>query len=339
MGDIKKPFLKKIPGEIPPQPKKANQGYIENLASKKKVEIEELLDRQNKLLANNFIAKLPDKGKKILDFKEKLEKELEHRNEIESAATLLSRLNIATEGKAAMAELEWTGKYEEKPENKAEHNVELDSDEEEDPLKIIAQPTGSGTHKKKIIHLPPEETSIKPEDLELIESFKKDPMELEHVKYIVNKVENPSTTNTREKFKPYKTTKSNVHDPNKEMQIEEKLRKNKHYELDAAHTPANIYGAAKMLDLHESLKLEKEQKIKLQQIQAKHAAERLKQHLGNTQLKIGDLPQDIGSYRSINCDNSDGESSSEEEEYDEVHDDEGDDRQGTVSFVVDTLET
>ena len=52
---------------------------------------------------------------------------------------MLSRLNIATEGKAAMNELEWTGKYTEAPKEKGEKIVELDSDDEEDPLKILAQ--------------------------------------------------------------------------------------------------------------------------------------------------------------------------------------------------------
>ena len=49
----------------------------------------------------------------------------------------MSRLNIATEGKAAMSALEWTGRYEENlMGNKI---VELDSDDEEDPLRILAQ--------------------------------------------------------------------------------------------------------------------------------------------------------------------------------------------------------
>lgn len=70
-------------------------------------------------------------------------KELEHRNEIEKAANLLSRLNIASEGKVAMSKLEWTGKYNKNDKNNGDTTkvVELDSDEEEDPLKILAQVT------------------------------------------------------------------------------------------------------------------------------------------------------------------------------------------------------
>lgn len=83
----------------------------------------------------NFVSKLPDKGEKIRNFRDKIFKELENKNEVEKAANLLSRLNIAYEGKAAMTKLEWTGKYE----NEASEVVELDSDDEEDPLKILAQ--------------------------------------------------------------------------------------------------------------------------------------------------------------------------------------------------------
>lgn len=87
--------------------------------------------------SRNIISKLPDKGKKIIDLKEKIEAELRKRDEIECTAKLLSRLNIATEGKAAMSELEWTGKY--NPNESTQKIALLDSDDEEDPLKILAQ--------------------------------------------------------------------------------------------------------------------------------------------------------------------------------------------------------
>ncbi|KAK2576366.1 hypothetical protein KPH14_005715 [Odynerus spinipes] len=44
--------VRKIPGEILPLPKEEHQGYIDNLANKSRVELEELLERQNKLLSN-----------------------------------------------------------------------------------------------------------------------------------------------------------------------------------------------------------------------------------------------------------------------------------------------
>lgn len=69
--------------------------------------------------------------------RDKVLKELSEREGIDQAANLLSRLNIASEGREAMNEMEWTGTYNK---NSNEKIVELDSDDEEDdPLKILAQ--------------------------------------------------------------------------------------------------------------------------------------------------------------------------------------------------------
>lgn len=329
-----KKVIQRVPGEIPPPSKKESQGYIEDLGKKQKFELEELLERQNKILANKtFITKLPDKGQKIKEFREKILKEIEHKNEVEQAADLLSRLNLASEGKAAMNELEWTGKYSETKDTVKV--VELDSDDEEDPLKILAQPTGSGTHRKRIIHLPPEESLIKPEDLTEIESFREEEFqEAEHVKYILNKVENPSERNdkTREPFKPYKTTKSNVHDPEKEKQ----RKTNKNWEVTAATPPLIVHGAIKVVNLNESLLLQREHKEKLQIIQAKHAAEKLAEQLGLH--VIGPPPGNVGNYQLKDDKDSSSSSTSEDEEENEVHDDEDNDKRGTVVFTVDSIE-
>lgn len=333
---MSKNIIKKIPGDIPPHSKKESQGYIEDLGIKQKFELEELVERQNKILANKkFISKLPDKGEKIVRFRDKLLKELEHRNEVETAANLLSQLNIASIGKAAMTKLEWTGKYDKNDENTTKV-VELDSDDEEDPLKILAQPAGTGVHKKKIIHIIPEESLIKPEDIVEIESFKTDNcLDVEHVKYIIDKVEKAQETNKKkEPFKPYKTTKSNVHDPIKEKQ--RKLPKN--WEVTAATPPLIIHDATKVLSINESLRLQTEQTKKLQEIQAKHAIDRLANQIG--MHDIGPISQNIGNYQLRHTNNlpSSSSSSEDEEEY-EVKDEEDNDRSGTVVFTVDSIES
>lgn len=159
---------RKVPGELISQPKKSSQGYIGDLSKKEKFELDDLLTKQDKLLANKYlfnnnwrvvlgdqikkfdlnfnffffrslISKLPDKGAKIIEFREKILKELKQKNTVENAAKLFSELNISTNGKAAMSELEWTGKYTEKPKEINKKIVELDSDDEIDPLKILAQ--------------------------------------------------------------------------------------------------------------------------------------------------------------------------------------------------------
>lgn len=273
---------------------------------------------------------MPDKGERIKDFRARIIKELNRKNEVETAASLLSRLNIASEGKTAMSELEWTGKYAEKKDTDVVKVIELDSDDEEDSLKILAQPTGSGTHKKKIVHLTPEESLVKPEDLVEIASFENDEItDVEHVKYLVDKVEKANTK--RKPFLPHKTTKSNVHDPMKEK--ERKL--NKHWEVTAATPPLILHGAAKVLSLNESLKLQREQAHKLQEIQTKHAAERLAEQLGLHSLRA--LPNLAGAYRIPEERESSSSSESEDEEH-EVHDEEDTDKGGTVVYTVDSIE-
>lgn len=44
--------VRKIPGDLPPPSKKESQGYIDDLSKKPKFILEELLGRQNNILAN-----------------------------------------------------------------------------------------------------------------------------------------------------------------------------------------------------------------------------------------------------------------------------------------------
>lgn len=52
-------IIKKIPGDPVPRSKKESQGYIDNLENKQKFELLDLLERQNKLLANKCVEKNP----------------------------------------------------------------------------------------------------------------------------------------------------------------------------------------------------------------------------------------------------------------------------------------
>lgn len=77
-------------------------------------------------------------------------------------------------------------------------------------------------------------------------------MEVEqHVRYLVAKTE-LQVAPQREKFKPYKTTVSDVHDPTKE-----RLRKKgKHWEVTAATPPLIQHCGTKMLTLLDSVELQ-----------------------------------------------------------------------------------
>lgn len=45
-------IIKKIPGDIPPLSKKERQGHIDNLKEMQQFQLQELLERQNKILTN-----------------------------------------------------------------------------------------------------------------------------------------------------------------------------------------------------------------------------------------------------------------------------------------------
>lgn len=81
----------------------------------------------------------------------------------------------------------------------------------------------------------------------------------QHVRYLVEKAEFPKQPLQREKFKPYKTTLSNVHDPEKEKQ----RKKGKHWEITAATPPLIQHCGTKLLNLMDSMEIQSNYLIKL----------------------------------------------------------------------------
>uniref|UniRef100_A0A1I8Q458 Uncharacterized protein n=1 Tax=Stomoxys calcitrans TaxID=35570 RepID=A0A1I8Q458_STOCA len=169
MSSIPRPILNRIPGEMP---KAQKECHVKDLTKLTQIELMDIKEREAKLLANKAnLQKLPDKGKRIQDFYDKVVAELDRRSNVEEAAKLFSALNIASKGERALNEMEWRGKI-----GQADHdalNDILDSDDEleMDPLRIIAQ---KQMHERKVKVEPPEEKLITAEDLKEIQSFKAD---------------------------------------------------------------------------------------------------------------------------------------------------------------------
>ncbi|KAM3961256.1 RNA polymerase II subunit M [Aphomia sociella] len=311
--NIMKTVNKKIPGILPPPPKTEIDGKIGNLSSKSVQELQELLERQLKLLNNKlFVNKLPDKGAKIQSFHDKIVNALKEKDAEEQTCRLFSGMNLGVDNQAVQ-NVEWEGKL---ANTKDEYLDSDDNSEPEDVLQILSQSTSL---EKKIQVIEPEKPIITPIDLAEI-------AEIPHVKYLVDKTEHNSKIKPVEHFKPFKTTKSDVHNPEKEIH----RKKHKHWEVTAATPPPIIHGPAKLLSLDESLKLQKTYNVHLKEIEAQHAAEKL---LARTGIKMAILPEDtsqFGKYRDADSDDSDV--SDIEGSDKEVHDEEPE--RGGVVFTV-----
>lgn len=285
----------------------------------------------------SFLAKLPDKGRRIEELYERILNELRQKDEIEMAAELFSELNISAKGAKFVTNLEWSGEVRPLAQ---EEDVHVEVEEETDPLKILAQ----ARVKQKIVKVEkPEESLITPEDLKDIERLKSLNLSSEsttsqldtHATYLCDKENLPNTV--RPKFKPYQTTRSNVHDPEKEV-----LKVFKYKEITAATPPLLKYPGTKMLTLQDSLELQmakdKEMKVRmgigdgnfhviylytplyLQETQQREAELRLAEKAAKTKSRdfvAKDMSEFFKSYRVVN-------ESSDEEEVEETTDEEYD---------------
>lgn len=206
------------------------------------------------------LSKLPDRGDRITKFYKRVLNEIENRNEIDLAAIKFSDLNIAAKGIKAVTALEWSsGKSMHPP----AETLDSDDDEHVDPLKILAQSREVLTVKI----LKPDKTSITPADLEEIASFSNDAKStpepraqhvaetvLEpHAMYVCH--QDSKNDQIKHKFKPFKTTKTNVHNVDKE-----KARKHgPHWEITAATPPSLRNAEATVLTLQESIDIQRKQ--------------------------------------------------------------------------------
>lgn len=295
---------RKIPGILPPPPKSEIDGKITDLSLKSISELLELRERQLKLLNNKpFIAKLADKGSKIQAFYDKIVVELNAKHDVEQTCKVFDQMKLSGTDKQSVQDIEWESKRCNKD------NVFLDSDDDSEPEGVLHILSQSKAHEKKLKVLEPEKPLITPEDLINIG-------EAPHVKYIVEKTEIQAKPQTKGQFKPFKTTISDVHNPEKEIL----RKKHKNWEVTSATPPPILHGPAKVLNLEESLKLQKEYNMHLKEVEAKHAAEKLQERLGIKMLKLPADTSRFGKYREEESDNesvtSDPEGS-DKEVYDE----------------------
>ncbi|XP_068152161.1 LOW QUALITY PROTEIN: DNA-directed RNA polymerase II subunit GRINL1A [Drosophila tropicalis] len=307
--------LSRIPGTS-----QVKEKHCKDLKTLNYLELLDMKERQGKFLTfKKRLDQLPDKGKRLKESYAKLLDEIKRRDDVEAAARMLSELNIASKGRVALDNLEWNGKMTD------DHVADiLDSDDEleMDPLKIIAQGT---MHEKKVKVLPAEATLITAEDLAEIETFKgasaspdstvpADLIEVklsrlaltketnhsvptpalsleQHALYLIDKTEHQRSGDdppVREKFKPFRTTVSNVHDPDKERV----RKKGKHWEITAATPPLIQHKEVQLVPLAESANLQVDYMQRIKELKIKQAEERLARRGATKNLPALALPSD-----------------------------------------------
>ncbi|XP_063709319.1 DNA-directed RNA polymerase II subunit GRINL1A [Culicoides brevitarsis] len=339
------------------------KSYRKDLKKISKVELLEIYEREEKLLKNQSkLDKLPDKGQKIREYFAKVKAELDNRNEIDKAAEQFSKLNIASIGQKALKNLEWT---KDTRLDKPEVTVDSDDEQEDDPLKIIAK---SNEAEKIVKVIPPEEPLITEEDLKEIESFKNeekpavvevvgiknknrfqkilqkmddkivsDDNELNkvaeilepHAIYLCN-IEHDKSKSPRTKFLPSRTTKSDVHNPERE-----KTRKvQRNWEPTAATPPLLKHGGVKTLTLEESIDVQRQQIEHVKKVQEEQAKERLAQReiRARDRMLVDNLVNDAPFFSDYRDPNEESDSEQEFNSDDEVHDEPED--KGGVIYVV-----
>jgi hypothetical protein len=212
------------------------------------------------------LGKLPDRGEKISTFRSLLAEELSRRDEVEKTCDLFSGLNIGNSG--VLDEIEWTGKYSQTARDTPVLDSDDESDEDRNPLKILATQSGIGTYKKQYLTEEPEEKLIKAEDLKNMKYSvnnngiqESEPVEDAYVKHLCDKFENPREKK-KEPFRPYRITKTKL---DEQMVNNQQSKKplGPHWEVTAATPPPPIHGDVKLISLQESLCLQKEQAEKL----------------------------------------------------------------------------
>ncbi|CRL05245.1 CLUMA_CG018047, isoform A [Clunio marinus] len=253
------PPLNRVPGVIA---KPKEYALDKDLTKLSKREILDLKSRQEKLLENKGrLNKLPDKGKKIKDLYDRVLAALELKNEIEMTSNLLSSLKLNTND---LNNMEWRDK-------KIISKDILDSDDDEDPLAIMAS-SNSVNNNQKIIKNSKESDADKPliteEDLKEADEIRNSELVFDPVLNYVCRKENIDPPS---RFLPYKPKPKTFDSSSTSLEAESK----KTVRDNTAATPPVIKCGVKSLTIRESLEIEDQHRQKMKELKEQQAAERL----------------------------------------------------------------
>lgn len=305
-----------------------------NLGSKSKDELLEILSRQQKLLSNKrFIRSLPDKGKKIADFVEKVNLALENLDEqerkqaslISARAEFQSKYQQAFSKRTTDKNLDSDLHTPSHDENKAHdaHNIQenglFDHNEfsTSQPQAAAETLTASGND------------TLQMNDTELVEAFGK--FTLSQSKNDPNEdiVKNPSLGSRQMKkshyievleksgnlrkarFKPNQLavkseSSSPIHSSGSTTPLTAEARRlqdRKHLDdITAAKLPPLHHSPALLLSLEESAALQQDQTRKYQELHAKQAAQKLADGLSIRMESYNPERDPLAAYREVHDD-------------------------------------
>jgi len=255
------PLQSKVQGQVH-KVKDKEYALEKDLSKLPKRELLDLISRQSVLLENKAcLQKLPDKGQKIKDLYERAVKAYELKNEIDDAEKLLTDLNL---GAKNVSNLEWEGKLR----LKQPQDI-LDSDDDEDPLAILAS-SNTVNLNRVIVKTSPDgrkSSLVTEEDIKEAEEIVNSTLHFDPVLENICKMEKMEPSH---RFLPHKPKFDDRPLTSKADSDENKILRDN----SAASPPVLMHGA-KLLSLRESIEIEHVQRQKMQELQEKQAADRL----------------------------------------------------------------
>lgn len=288
------------------------QGQVGDLTKHSKEELQDLLLRQEKILSNTrLLQTLPDKGRKLQEFKEKIQQALEHHVEAERKQKLVSA-----------ARTEFQSKYQKAftMQQRPVHNTSAAGKDlpAVAPVKNLVQVPGTSLNSN---HTPESELADALErvtlskgslDNKATDNYFIKPPSVPHYLSVIEKTEK-SPSSRKPKFKtnqlPCKDdiSPSGSSSPNESSGTSSPLsaqarreRDRRHLDdITAAKLPPLHHSPAQLLSLEESALLLKEQTKKQQELQAKMAAQKLSE---GVRISMGSYTPDGGpmaAYREV----------------------------------------
>uniref|UniRef100_M4AIV8 RNA polymerase II subunit M n=1 Tax=Xiphophorus maculatus TaxID=8083 RepID=M4AIV8_XIPMA len=310
------------------------QGQVGDLRGHSLEELQELLLRQEKILSNKrFLQTLPDKGKKIRDFAEKVRLAIEQCSEEERRQSLMSAARAELQSKyhqafsyqhRAAPLTSAASPLNEENEGAAGDGIQDTSlDKHQDQRVSTAETAAVNTKESELVVALDRVTLSEARADEFNEQLNskakdnyflvKQPAKKPHYMTVLEKTER-SAAPKRQKFKPNQNDGS----PSESLSpgrfsgtasplsaLDRKERDRKHLDdITAAKLPPLHHSPAQLLSLEESAALVREQTKKQQELQAKLAAQKLSEGL---KISMGSYTPDGGplaAYREVHDEGS-----------------------------------